>query len=76
MLRDDVLRDRGDAPDCLVGKIQCRLLFGPEAGIEGALAPINGEALVQESAATLILWILAGFGLAMAYFARQDLSKE
>ena len=38
--------------------------------------PINGHALAQESAVTLALWILAGFGLALLYFQRQDLSKE
>lgn len=44
--------------------------------VAGNVAPINGHALAQESAVTLALWILAGFGLALLYFQRQDLSKE
>jgi ABC-2 type transport system permease protein len=44
--------------------------------IEGQLAPVNGAALAQESAMTLALWIIAGFGLALVYFQRQDLAKE
>jgi ABC-2 type transport system permease protein len=44
--------------------------------VAGNVAPINGHALAQESIATMVLWILAGFGLALLYFSRQDLSKE
>jgi ABC-2 type transport system permease protein len=44
--------------------------------VAGNVAPMNGHALAQESAVTMALWIISGFGLALLYFSRQDLSKE